>query len=146
MHRFPDIPPVWTALALLLSWALAALLPVGRFGWGALPGIGLALAGLALILWAALWFRRKRTTIHPHGEPTALITEGPYALNRNPIYTGFVLVAFGWAFWLGALAAFLPALALPLLLTRRFILPEERALRLAFGPEAERYFRATRRW
>jgi hypothetical protein len=32
------------------------------------------------------------------------------------------------------------------LVTRRFILGEEEALRSAFGDEAERYFAATRRW
>jgi len=32
------------------------------------------------------------------------------------------------------------------ILTTRFVLPEEAALREAFGAEAERYMDATRRW
>jgi protein-S-isoprenylcysteine O-methyltransferase Ste14 len=146
MHGFPDLPPVWTLALGILAWVLARLLPVATFGWGIVPGVALILGGLALILWSALWFRRKRTTIHPHGEPAALIVEGPYRFNRNPIYTGMVAILIGWAFWLGAPAAFLPVFALPVILTARFIRHEEEALLTAFGPEAGRYLAATRRW
>jgi protein-S-isoprenylcysteine O-methyltransferase Ste14 len=109
-------------------------------------GLILAGAGLALILWAALWFLRKRTPIEPHHAPKALIVEGPYRINRNPIYTGLVLMLLGWGLWLGALSALAPAAVFAAVVDRRFVRSEEAALRSVFGGEAERYFAATRRW
>lgn len=141
---FPDLPPIWAlgaavAAAGLARWAPLAPLPT----W---PGWPFAVAGFGLVGWSAWWFRAKRTTIEPHRAPTRLIVEGPYRINRNPIYTGMALVLLGWAFLLGAASALLPAAAFPWLIDRRFVRGEEAALRRAFGPEAERYFAANRRW
>jgi protein-S-isoprenylcysteine O-methyltransferase Ste14 len=146
MRSFPDLPPVWTVGFGLLAWALARYLPLASFGWGAVPGIALIAGGVALIGWSAIWFWRRRTPIEPHEMPRVLISEGPYRLNRNPIYTGLAAILFGWAFWLGAVTAFLPAMALPFVLAARFVRSEEEALRTMFGSEAEAYFRRTRRW
>jgi protein-S-isoprenylcysteine O-methyltransferase Ste14 len=141
---FPDLPPVWAAGMAAAGWVLARTVPLAPLP--APPGWGLVAAGVALILWAAAWFRARRTTIEPHRTPTALIVEGPFRFNRNPIYTGMTLILLGWAFLLGAASALVPAAVFALLVTRRFIVGEEAALRLAFGPEAARYLAATRRW
>jgi protein-S-isoprenylcysteine O-methyltransferase Ste14 len=140
-----DLPPIWAALAAALAWALARLAPwpgLQAGAWPLLPG----LAGGALILWAAAFFLSRRTPIEPRHAPRALITGGPFRFNRNPIYSGMMLVLLGWALHLGALAAFLPVLAWPVLITRRFVLEEEAALRRAFGPEAEAWLARSRRW
>jgi protein-S-isoprenylcysteine O-methyltransferase Ste14 len=144
VRGFPDLPPVWALGAALAAWALARTVPVASFG----PGLGRVLmaAGLGLILWAAWWFWKKATPIEPRHTPRVLIVEGPYRINRNPIYTGLALLVLGYALSLGAVSALLPALALPVVLDRRFVRPEEEALRAAFGAEAEAYFQATRRW
>lgn len=141
----PDLPPVWLATFMALSWALARWMPVVRFDAGPLGSILIA-AGLGLVLWSAWWFWRKRTPIEPRHVPRALIVEGPYRLNRNPIYSGLILILAGFALNRGGLSGLLPVLAYPVLLTRRFVLAEERALRDAFGAEAERYLSYSRRW
>jgi protein-S-isoprenylcysteine O-methyltransferase Ste14 len=144
----PDLPPVW-ALATIAAASVAAwLFPIARFGsaWSTGLGILLALAGLVIAGWASLWFRRKDTQIMPRETPTALIVEGPYRINRNPIYTGMALVVLGVAFWLGALSAVAIAMLYPFVITSRFIRGEEAALRRSFGAEAESYFRRSRRW
>ena len=144
IRGFPDLPPIWAAGMALGAWALAWTVPLAALPSApAWPSIA---AGVGLILWAAWWFRVRRTTIEPHRAPRALIVEGPFRVNRNPIYTGMTLILFGWAFLLGAASALLPAALFPLLITRRFIPGEEAALRQAFGAEAEAYFAATRRW
>ena len=148
LNGFPDLPPIWLLLGLALVWFHGTHLPLVRiFGpvWQA-AGLCVALAGFALILWAALWFRRKRTTIEPHHAPTALIVEGPYRLSRNPIYLGMLAILTGAVLWQGTLGPLPVPFAFAAILTRRFILPEEAALRRTFGPEAERYMQATRRW
>lgn len=141
---FPDLPPVWALGVAAASWALARWAPLAPLP----PGMGhvLIAAGLGLCLWSAVWFRRKRTPILPREAPRALIVEGPYRINRNPIYTGFALILLGWALALGALSAVIAAALYPVLVTRRFILAEEAGLRAAFGAEAERYLARTRRW
>ena len=145
---FPDIPPVWAAGILVAQAALSLWLPVVRFdtvwtdavGWVAMG------AGVGLAVWAAIWFRRKRTTIEPRDVPTALIVEGPYRISRNPIYSGAALFLFGAGLALGALSSVAAAALFPPIIARRFVRGEEAALRSAFGGEADRYIAATRRW
>lgn len=148
MKGFPDLPPLWLLLGLAVVWLLGSQLPLLRIAGpvGQAAGLVLALAGLALILWSALWFWRKRTTIEPHHAPRALIVEGPYRLSRNPIYLGMVAILTGAVLWQGALSALPVPFAFAAILSRRFIQPEEAALRRAFGDEALRYLGSTRRW
>jgi protein-S-isoprenylcysteine O-methyltransferase Ste14 len=148
MQKFPDIPPIWALSGLGLSWILARWLPIWSFsqlipGW--LGWLAMA-AGLGLILWSALWFRRKKTTIEPHNTPTTLIVEGPYRLTRNPIYLGMAVILAGFSVWTGAISAFVSVAVFVAIVSRRFILPEEDALRQAFGSKAQAYLEATRRW
>jgi len=144
LRGFPDLPPVWALGAASASWALARWVPLLALP----PGMGRVFiaAGLGLVLWAAVWFWRKRTPIEPHHIPRALIVEGPYRINRNPIYSGLALILIGWGLSLGALSALAPAIAFPFVITARFIRAEEATLRATFGAEAERYIAATRRW
>ncbi len=144
MKGFPDLPPIWAIGAALAAWLLATYLPIVTFPRGI--GRFFIIAGLGLILWSAWWFRKKGTPIEPRAKPRALIVEGPYRINRNPIYTGLILMVLGYAIGLGAVSALLPAIVFPIIIHRRFVLPEEAELRETFGPEAEAYFRSTRRW
>ncbi|GAB1378554.1 methyltransferase family protein [Pararhodobacter aggregans] len=147
LRGFPDLPPVWAFGVFLLQGLLARLLPLAGLGGWAWPlGWVLLAAGLGLAGWAALWFWRKRTAIEPRRVPKALIVEGPYRLNRNPIYTGMALALLGTGFLWGTLSALLVVALFPPLITHRFIRAEEQALLDTFGAEAERYSAATRRW
>ena len=145
---FPDIPPMWALGVLAVQWGLSRVLPVVRIDGAATTALGWALvaAGFGLALWAALWFRRKRTSIEPRDRPTALIVEGPFRARRNPIYTGMALVLIGAGLLLGALSSLVAAFAFPWIVTRRFVLGEEEALVAAFGEQARRYLARTRRW
>ena len=145
---FPDIPPAWFLGVLTAQWAAARALPVVAFEGVAAEAAGWALvgAGFGLAAWAAAWFRRRRTTIEPRDEPTTLIVEGPFRVNRNPIYSGMALVLTGAGLLLGAASSVALALAFPWIVTRRFVRGEEDALRAAFGEEARRYLARTRRW
>lgn len=148
MKGFPDLPPIWLAGFCVVAWALATYLPLVA-GFGPifrLAGIVMVVAGLGIVIWSALWFLRKKTTIEPHHAPSTLITEGPFKYSRNPIYLAMVVMLTGYVLWLGALSpVLLPGLFISIL-TLRFILPEEDRLVDAFGPEAKRYMQVTRRW
>ncbi|MEM7710848.1 MAG: isoprenylcysteine carboxylmethyltransferase family protein [Pseudomonadota bacterium] len=142
---FPDLPPIWALGLLTAQVLLTAYLPLQRFS---LPIVGWVVfaIGLALAVWAAWWFWRKRTTIEPRDAPTTLIVEGPFRLNRNPIYSGAALCLLGAGIILGSLSALLMVPLFCWIVSRRFILEEEATLRAAFGEEADRYIAATRRW
>jgi protein-S-isoprenylcysteine O-methyltransferase Ste14 len=88
----------------------------------------------------------NRTTVIPHAQPSRLITSGPFALSRNPIYVALTALYCG--------AALLAARAWPLLLLpapvaildRVFIPFEEDQLRQIFGERYADYCRRVRRW
>jgi protein-S-isoprenylcysteine O-methyltransferase Ste14 len=105
-----------------------------------------ALSG-ALLFWLAFrCLKLQATTIEPRGTPTSLVERGPYRFTRNPIYLGYLLVAFGVTFFLNDVVAF----AAPLIFfitVNTFVIPyEERMLTLTFGARYEDYKQRIRRW
>ncbi|MDA8746732.1 isoprenylcysteine carboxylmethyltransferase family protein [Litoreibacter sp.] len=147
MKGFPDLPPIWLVVFLVLNWAIASILPgfpVGAFtitlSW-ALIGIG-----LVLIAWSAFWFWRRKTTIEPHHKPAKLIKEGPFRLSRNPIYLAMSIILLGAIFGNGQPIGLVLLPIFVLIISMRFVIPEEDMLRDAFGAEGDAYIKATRRW
>ena len=116
------LAPVAVRTRLLNSPALDALCVI------------LLIGGLAFTLWArvALGANWSGTVTIQQGHE--LISTGPYALVRHPIYTGILMMMLGTALTLanvGALVAF--ALAIVLLWTKLRL--EERLMRETFGEE-----------
>lgn len=148
MKHFPDLPPIWMLGAMALSWVLTQMVPILKLSSLGLRWLGLfwMLLAALLVLWAAFWFWRKKTTIEPHKTAQTLIVGGPFWLTRNPIYLAMVVAAAGVGLYLGSLSGMFPVIVLAVVLHRRFVLPEEAGLKTAFGAEAEAYFEKTRRW
>ncbi len=148
MPKFMDVPPVWTLICAVCTYLLARFAPLWQLDliWLNWAGLIVIFLAIALLLWSASWFRRKKTPIQPRNKPTTLIVEGPYRLTRNPIYLAMVVFLLGLAVWFGALSGIIPMATLAVVLQRRFILPEEAGLRETFGAEAESYFANSRRW
>ncbi len=146
MNQFPDLPPVWAIAGILVSALLTAFVPMANVPLPDWLGVGLIIVGFALMIWTRTWFKRKDTPMMPRQVPSALIVEGPFRVNRNPIYTGMLVVMLGAAIWFGSLSGFLPTIIFPFVITHRFIKAEEAGLRMVFGAQAEEYFSKTRRW
>ena len=140
-----NLPPVWLALFIGLAWVVAQVsAPLGdALRW---PGWGLVAAGLGLMLWAALAFRRAGTTIMPGEPPTALVEAGPYRFSRNPIYIADLAILAGAALVLGAPLALLLLVPFQQVLLRLFILPEEAVLERDLGACYRAYRARVRRW
>lgn len=109
-------------------------------------GIGVAVAGVALDIWAAVRFRRERTGIVPFSEATVLVTSGPYGYTRNPMYLGMAIVLAGCALALGSVSPFLVIPAFLALITERFIVREEALLEAKFGAAYRNYAARVPRW
>ncbi|MDF1855656.1 isoprenylcysteine carboxylmethyltransferase family protein [Pseudooceanicola sp.] len=149
MRKWIDIPPVWLAAFLALAWAQAAFVPMGlSFGTtGARFLGGLAVGGgLVLMALAAYEMRRRRTTLIPHAEASALVTSGIFSRSRNPIYLGDALILTGMILYWGAVLALVLIPIFVWLIERRFILPEEDRLRRKFRADFARYCQKVRRW
>ena len=109
-------------------------------------GIGFMFAGAALDLSAMLTMRRHRVNILPHRAATALLTTGPFAWSRNPIYLGNTLMLAGAAPTIGNPWFLLLALVAAALVTALAIRREEQHLTILFGPAWLAYAERTPRW
>ena len=143
-------PPVVAAIAGLLMWAVSETLEFGKFASALRQPIALVLLAIGLLLMAVAvgYFIAARTTVNPlrPSRASSLITAGVFALSRNPIYLGDLLVLAALAVWLGNwLNAVL--LALFVCYINRFqIIQEERALAQLFGAAYDAYCSQVRRW
>lgn len=131
-------------------WALHHWLPVHRLlaaPWTWLGAV-VAAGAVAIDLASIARFARARTTVSPLAPEKAsqLVTEGPYAVSRNPMYVGLALLLVAWALWLGSASPWLVPPLFVALLTRFQIKPEETALAARFGEPYREYLRAVPRW
>ncbi|HVW82481.1 MAG TPA: isoprenylcysteine carboxylmethyltransferase family protein [Candidatus Paceibacterota bacterium] len=119
----------WMRL-LFIPWASAPL------AW---LGAALAVAGVALAIWARVYLGRNWGMPQAVKEDPELVTTGPYALVRHPIYTGMLLAMTGSALSAGLWWAIVLVGA-----GSYFILSahKEEALMLATFPDAYRAYRA----
>jgi len=147
--KWIDMPPVWLAAAVALAWAQSTYLTYGlSFGgaWADFAGGVLIGAGILLVLFAIMEFRKYKTTVIPHEVPSRLITSGIFARTRNPIYAADVLILAGLILRWDAVLS-LPLIPVFLwILEKRFITPEENRMRRVFRAEFAKYERKVRRW
>ncbi len=145
------VPPlVVVVTTALLMWVLADALPVLTLVlYGAVYiAVLLAAAGIAVVIAAALAFRRAGTTFDPldPGGASALVTRGIFRISRNPMYLGFAMLLAAWAIYLANPASFLLVFGYIAYLTRYQIIPEERALEARFPEDFAEYSQKVRRW
>jgi protein-S-isoprenylcysteine O-methyltransferase Ste14 len=142
--RLVHIVPL--AIAVLLLWAPTLRVPVlgERFiplsAWPYWTGAAITAAGLLFAVWARRHIGANWSGIVTIKVGHELVTTGPYALVRHPIYTGVLLAFVGStlarAEWRGILAIALATWAL-----WRKLRIEERWLRGHFGEAYQEYSR-----
>jgi protein-S-isoprenylcysteine O-methyltransferase Ste14 len=145
------IPPLVVVLvAGTIMWVLAVLTPTLslRLPHVRLLGGALMTAGILAVIAGVVAFRRAQTTVDPTrpDHASAVVTQGIYALTRNPMYLGFLLALVGWAAWLGNLPACLVPALFVQYMNRFQIEPEERLLADKFGAPYRDYLLRVRRW
>ncbi len=141
-----DTPPVWLVLGIGLAWAQTLWAPL----WPSPPvviwvGIALIVAAAVLFVAAMREFRRHRTTIVPREVPVSLLTAGPYAWSRNPIYLADALILTGLVLTWDAAALWVVA-AFVAVIGARFIPGEEAGCARVFGAAWQAYAARVRRW
>jgi len=144
------VPPPAVMLAMaLLMWAVSRAAPPFHFDVPARNWLTVILvsAGFVTGLSGVVTFRHAKTTLNPlKPHASSLVTWGVYAISRNPMYLGGLIMLLGWAIFLSNVLAFL-CLPLYVLYINRFqIAPEERVLTSLFGQTYVAYQARARRW
>jgi len=122
-----DLEPLAPALADWLGWVL----------------IGIGLAG---VLWALTAIWGHRTTVNPYKAASNLVTHGPFARSRNPIYVSDWFVYLGVTLLLGTAWPLLVAPLVWLVMRYGVIAHEEAHLLAKFGDEYREYCSRVKRW
>ena len=141
-------PPVLYLGCLLAGLVLDILWPAPIVPSAIQFTVGPVLIVLGLVLAAAAMarFRAAGTTV-PTSEPTtAIVTNGPYRISRNPIYVALSLIYAGIGITVDS--PWIVGLLVPLLVVMEYgvIRREERYLTDKFGDDYRDYKAAVRRW
>ncbi len=156
--RLPHwITPIYlTALFLLVHvaapWGLSLLST--RHGWvDGGPGrwnllaLMLVVAGIAGTLWMiALHYRASPGSFLELGPTQKLLTPGPYAFSRNPMYLFELAFWFGWALFYGSIAVLIGFLLWFAMFNFVIVPYEERDLEARFGEAYRQYKKVVPRW
>lgn len=150
----PNIIP-WPPLILIamvaLGFVLNAYFPIG---WVYPPlseflsflGIMLVFLAIAFDVWAMKTLSLHKTTIMPHKGSSTLVSSGPFAISRNPIYLGNVVLVVGLALLFGIVWHFVLAFIGGFLTSMLAIRAEEAHLAHNFPREWSNYQKKVRRW
>lgn len=110
-------------------------------------GMVLAACGSALLLWCVRdFYKAGKGTLAPWSPPQRLVTSGPYARSRNPMYVAVSAVLMGWAVWYASTTLLLYALGVMIAFHLRVVLYEEPRLLAVFGEAWTSYGHRVRRW
>jgi len=144
-------PPVIFVLGIVASVVLHAIYPLPWFGSpmsDILVAVGwlALLAMVALIVGAIRTMKKAKTTLNPNAQPDHMVTNGPFAITRNPMYLGNTLLLIGVGL-ISGITWFLPAAIVAAFATQKVaIQKEERWLADKFGKHYRDYTKRVRRW
>jgi protein-S-isoprenylcysteine O-methyltransferase Ste14 len=141
-------PPILYAASVIAALGLDWLWPMG-FGlvWSwRVVGLAIMGLGLGLDLLAIFTLVRHKTTFRPDQGTTRLVTSGPYAVSRNPIYLGNTIAMAGAALGFDLVWLLIAVPFVTLGVQKLAIEREEQHLAAVFGGTWEAYRRKVRRW
>lgn len=126
---------------------LASLDPTGvGLGPARYGGLVIGAAGIALVAWTVVTFSRAGETLSPVVRPDRLVTAGPLAVTRNPLYLGVVTTVAGIAVLAGSPAVAGYTVVLAVVYHGIVVLVEEPKLEGTFGDTYRSYCDEVPRW
>ena len=135
------------AISIALQLVIPVSLPQSILRQILIPvGIALVIIGIGFIVLARRELARYGQPTDP-GHPTSQVVKtGMFAVSRNPLYLGTVLVLLGMALALNILWILAMLVFSMILCQHVLIVPEERYLATKFGEEYRAYTAAVHRW
>lgn len=134
---------------IVLQIITGILIPFPIYHYGMifiLAGLALYELGMALIIWAKFSLQGNWGVPGEHNirYQKKLITSGPFALSRNPIYLGLLIITFGFGI---TVQSYLALLFIPLYFYFMGIIKQEEAVLLEhFGQEYIEYKKKVHRF
>ena len=141
-------PPILFGGTLLLGVLLHWLFPIRLMPVvpaRVLGVVAFVLAGVIAHL-AQKALERAGTNVRPDQPTTSLVTSGPYAVVRNPLYVAALCLYIGIALFVDGVALFVLLIPLMIVLHWGIVLREERYLESKFGDDYRAYRSQVRRW
>jgi protein-S-isoprenylcysteine O-methyltransferase Ste14 len=148
-YRAAVPPPLIFFGALVDGILVQLLLPLNIFanpGLGDRLGIITIVASAALLAWAVRTMRLVGETPDPSTPVKSIVTVGPFAYSRNPIYLGFTLFDLGLSLLLNNLWLLLFLVVGLLYVNFKIVRGEEAYLEAQFGETYLEYTQKVRRW
>ena len=141
-------PPMIYVVAVAAAFVAQYVAPrtLGADAPARFPGVVMLLAGIALTFWAIRTMRAANTNVSPNRAADSLVTKGPFAISRNPIYLGNTIAMLGLAGVVNSRWIVLAAFAAAALVSNLAIRREEAHLASRFGPAWDAYCQRTPRW
>lgn len=138
-------PPIFLVGAFIAGFLLEAA--IGSH-IGLPQGLGWFIVVLAILLdgWAMITMFGARTNVLPNRGADKLVTHGPFAWTRNPIYLGNTLLLIGIGIAFSSVLVMLMAVWMVYALHHFAILREEAHMKARFGSAYEVYMAETPRW
>ena len=87
-----------------------------------------------------------QTTVKPFQDSSFLITDGAFAISRNPMYLGFLAILTGVLLLLGSISSIIIIIIFPILINHFYICIEEKMLADKFTSQWQIYKNKTHRW
>lgn len=153
-YRIEPLKYPWPTLIYLLAAGAAAGLQhvlafyLSDFGSLTLAMLGFvtAIAGIYLVVSAAVMLYLNRSSLFARRSPGRLVIHGPFKFSRHPMYLGYTLLLVGAGLFLDNGWMLVAAVIAAVLTHVCVIRKEEMHLLARFGYEFERYCRRTRAW
>jgi protein-S-isoprenylcysteine O-methyltransferase Ste14 len=126
------------------AWRYIELFPESWIGYAA--GLPLLLVGTLILIWGVRTMRRSGENISVDTPTRSIVSSGPYAFSRNPLYLSMTGAYVAITLMLNTAW---PLFLLPIMLTilqLGVILREERYLGKLFGEDYRGYQAQVRRW
>ena len=145
-------PPIILLASILCGWLAGRYFPLPWASSGMardiLQGVGIIAIGVAVLIYALAFraMQRMRTNILPHRAADHLVTDGPFAFSRNPIYLANFILVTGLGLALANLWLPIAALIAAWLEQKLGIEREEAHLEHKFGRAWRDYKKRVRRW
>lgn len=140
-------PPIWAVLFLTAGWAAGRWLGLEPLVDADILAGALVLAGLSVATWGRLTFARVGTEVVPVSPANrVLVTHGPFAYTRNPMYLGLLLLTGGIAIWIGTATALAAPVAYFFFVNGVSIPFEEAKMERQYTDRFRAYKARVRRW
>lgn len=140
-------PPLLFLITAALAISTKLFLPAVQFPLPVqLSGFAWIMLGMLIMMAAVRQLNLHKTTVHPDGITTAIVTQGIFKYSRNPIYVSFTLLYLGIMLLVNSLMGILFLLPLLIITQKGIVEREEKYLTKKFGEEYTNYKSQVRRW